>query len=57
VPEVGETVTFEGLLFRCERVQGRRIVSVVISRSPKVSKLGKLGRRKGEPVDVAGPNE
>jgi CBS domain containing-hemolysin-like protein len=38
VPEVGETVTFEGLLFRCERVQGRRIVSVVISRSPKSSR-------------------
>jgi magnesium and cobalt exporter, CNNM family len=53
VPEVGETVTFEGLLFRCERVQGRRIVSVVISRSPKVSKIPRLGRKKDAPIDAA----
>ena len=46
VPEPGETVTFEGLLFRCERVQGRRIVSVVISRSQK------LDRKPDEPVDA-----
>jgi len=31
VPEPGETVAFEGLHFRTERVQGRRIQSVVIS--------------------------
>lgn len=46
VPEPGETVYFEGLLFRCERVQGRRIVSVVISRPPK--RRGK----QGDPVDA-----
>jgi CBS domain containing-hemolysin-like protein len=46
VPEPGETVTFEGLLFRCERVQGRRIVSVVISRSQKLDRLS------DEPVDA-----
>jgi CBS domain containing-hemolysin-like protein len=45
-PEPGETVTFEGLLFRCERVQGRRIVSVVISRSQKLDRLS------DEPVDA-----
>ena len=49
VPEPGETVTFEGLLFRCERVQGRRIVSVVISRSQK------LDRKPDEPVDATRP--
>ena len=30
VPEPGETVSFQGLEFRTERVQGRRIVSVLI---------------------------
>ena len=30
VPDEGETVRFQGLEFRTERVQGRRIVSVVI---------------------------
>jgi CBS domain containing-hemolysin-like protein len=30
VPEVGETVRFQGLEFRADRVQGRRIVSVQI---------------------------
>jgi CBS domain containing-hemolysin-like protein len=49
VPEPGESVTFEGLLFRCERVQGRRIVSVLISRSPS------LDQKKGEPVDASRP--
>jgi CBS domain containing-hemolysin-like protein len=49
VPEPGETVTFEGLLFRCERVQGRRIVSVVISRSPS------LDRAPSEPVEATRP--
>jgi CBS domain containing-hemolysin-like protein len=32
VPEPGETVAFEGLELKTERVQGRRIVSVVITR-------------------------
>ena len=32
VPDEGETVGFQGLEFRTERVQGRRIVSVVIRR-------------------------
>jgi len=32
VPEPGETVAFEGLEFRTERVQGRRIQSVIITR-------------------------
>jgi putative hemolysin len=32
VPEPGETVSFEGLQLKTERVQGRRIVSVLISR-------------------------
>jgi CBS domain containing-hemolysin-like protein len=49
VPEPGETVTFEGLLFRCERVQGRRIVSVVISRSPS------RDRAPSEPVEATRP--
>ncbi|MCL4292772.1 MAG: hemolysin family protein [Acidimicrobiia bacterium] len=30
VPDGGETVTFQGLEFRAERVQGRRIVSVTV---------------------------
>jgi putative hemolysin len=34
VPQEGETITFEGLRFRTERVQGRRIVSVQITRAP-----------------------
>jgi len=46
VPEPGETVKFEGLLFRCERVQGRRIVSVLITRAPEPAK-------REEPVDAA----
>ena len=33
VPEQGETVRFQGLEFRAERVQGRRIVSVRIQPS------------------------
>ncbi len=46
VPDPGETVTFEGLRFRCERVQGRRIVSVVISPGPP------LDATSSEPVDA-----
>ena len=34
VPEEGECVRFQGLEFRTERVQGRRIVSVQIRPSP-----------------------
>jgi putative hemolysin len=34
VPEEGECVTVDGLEFCAERVQGRRIVSVLISRVP-----------------------
>jgi CBS domain containing-hemolysin-like protein len=34
VPEEGECVTVEGLEFCAERVQGRRIVSVLINRVP-----------------------
>ena len=34
VPDEGETVRFQGLEFRTERVQGRRIVSVVITPGP-----------------------
>ena len=30
VPEAGETVRFQGLEFRTERVEGRRIASVAI---------------------------
>lgn len=37
VPEAGETVRFEGLEFRTEAVQRRRIVSVVITPVPPVS--------------------
>jgi CBS domain containing-hemolysin-like protein len=33
VPDEGESVGFQGLQFRTERVQGRRIVSVVITRA------------------------
>lgn len=33
VPDDGESVTFQGLEFRAERVQGRRIVSVVVRRT------------------------
>jgi CBS domain containing-hemolysin-like protein len=35
VPEQGETVRFQGLEFRAERVQGRRIASVRIKASPR----------------------
>jgi CBS domain containing-hemolysin-like protein len=34
VPAEGECVTVDGLEFCAERVQGRRIVSVLISRVP-----------------------
>jgi magnesium and cobalt exporter, CNNM family len=40
VPEEGEAVGFQGLEFRTERVQGRRIVSVVITRTTAVPKDG-----------------
>ena len=38
VPEEGECVTVDGLEFCAERVQGRRIVSVLISRVPAPSR-------------------
>ncbi len=34
VPAEGEAVTFQGLEFRVERVQGRRVVSVLVSKRP-----------------------
>jgi len=40
VPEEGESVKFQGLQFRTERVQGRRIVSVVIARASKDADAG-----------------
>ncbi len=40
VPEEGEAVGFQGLEFRTERVQGRRIVSVVITRTTAAPKDG-----------------
>jgi putative hemolysin len=44
VPVEGERVRFQGLEFRAERVQGRRIVSVQISRLPE----GENGEGAGE---------
>jgi CBS domain containing-hemolysin-like protein len=38
VPDPGEAVRFEGLELRTERVQGRRIVSVLITRSKRSSR-------------------
>ena len=35
VPDAGETVRFQGLEFRAERVDGRRIASVVITPAPR----------------------
>jgi len=37
VPVEGETIKFQGLQFRTERVQGRRIVTVLISHAPGTS--------------------
>ena len=37
VPRKGEEVTFQGLTFRAERVQGHRIAQVLIRKSPDVS--------------------
>ena len=40
VPDEGEAVRFQGLEFRTERVQGRRIVSVVITSVPVEPETG-----------------
>ena len=34
IPDAGEETTFRGLTFRADQVNGRRVVSVVITRSP-----------------------
>jgi CBS domain containing-hemolysin-like protein len=48
VPEPGETVGFEGLELKTERVQGRRIVSVLITR------LAQPAGDPDAPADAAG---
>jgi magnesium and cobalt exporter, CNNM family len=40
VPDPGEAVKFEGLELRTERVQGRRIVSVLITRARRAPRAG-----------------
>ena len=35
IPKKGEEVTFEGLRFKAEEVQGRRIAKVLITREPE----------------------
>jgi putative hemolysin len=40
MPERGEETTFRGLSLRAERVQGRRIASVMITRSPELNGAG-----------------
>jgi CBS domain containing-hemolysin-like protein len=52
VPDEGEVVKFQGLGFRTERVQGRRIVSVVISRVSSSEASGG-GPEVGTEVDAA----
>lgn len=48
VPDGGEAVTFQGLEFRAERVQGRRIVSVTVrSVEPAPARDGRGGRPGG----------
>jgi CBS domain containing-hemolysin-like protein len=37
MPERGEETTFRGVSLRAERVQGRRIASVMITRSPELN--------------------
>jgi putative hemolysin len=46
MPENGEEVTFRGLTLRAEKVQGRRIATVMITRSPELNGEG------GEPADA-----
>ncbi len=53
VPEEGETVRFQGLEFRTERVQGRRIVSVQIT--PVEDADTHVARDRGADHDAADP--
>ena len=55
VPDEGEAVTFQGLEFRAERVQGRRIVSVHIR--PVAPAHGDGSASAGEAADEASPAE
>ena len=47
MPEQGEETTFRGLILRAERVQGRRIASVMITRSPELDGQGPEGAPNG----------
>jgi len=40
VPTRGQEVTFQGLTFRAERVQGRRIAQVLIRKNPETAASG-----------------
>jgi CBS domain containing-hemolysin-like protein len=51
VPVEGETVNFQGLEFRTERVQGRRIVSVYIR--PLEPRDEAAGASTGAPPETA----
>jgi len=51
IPSAGETVRLHGLEFRVERVQGRRVASVRITRSGRPDSEA----REGEPVRGAAP--
>ena len=61
VPEEGEKVRFQGLEFRTERVQGRRIVSVVIcppeQPADAASADGSGDGGAGAPLADAAPNQ
>ncbi len=54
VPEEGETVRFQNLELRTERVQGRRIVSVLITRVPSDDDAGEAGKVETGDHPVAG---
>jgi CBS domain containing-hemolysin-like protein len=50
VPEVGERLEYDGLEFMVERVQGRRIVSVLIRRLEHAAGDDATARRRDEPA-------
>jgi putative hemolysin len=54
VPEEGETVRFENLELRTERVEGNRIVSVLITRVPTDDEAGEAGKVETGDHPVAG---
>ena len=54
VPEEGETVRFQNLELRTERVQGSRIVSVLITRVPADDDAGAASSSRRATIPVAG---